>query len=285
MAEWLVAKREPLSVLCKWRQILSKHTTNRPKGQGRPLQSIASCSQKEQVQEVDGLVRHRFTINAGCAFFPDDGVTWQLTAWAETANEAEEGCCLQGVALLLLLDAANFRLLDKDWLMGARAVAQKGHDMMHAWLRCGADVHADGGHFYGAMTLGDMSDRSTSHLGHLQPNQVTLRYPTAPQAVPNTPPVAGQTLLTSDQDDQIRALVRGFIDRWKSSGREGAVKMNDAPGGKKYGPQLGTLLPAGALREWLGGQDEFEIVDYADGSWGVQYCAGPGSGSSSSTQI
>ncbi len=174
---------------------------------------------------------------------------------------------------MLLLDAPNFRLLDKDWVGGAQAVAQKGHDMMHGWLFAEADQgHADGGHFYEAMVSGE---RAQLEGARGQTNPVTLQHSTTPQAGRRgyAPPcqagVEGQTP-DEERDDRIRELVRGFIKRWRSSGHEGAVKMNEAPGGKKYGPELGTLLPPGALRTWLEGEDQFEIVDYADGSWGVQ---------------
>ena len=267
MVEALVDMREPGAV-CKWRRILSKHTTNRPKGQENPLQSITSCSQKEVVQE-GGKVWHRFTIEAGNAFFPGDGVTWQQTAWAETAHAAQERCCLQGVAWLLLLDAANFRLLDKDWAGGARVVALKAHEMVHAWLLGGGLAQPASSSGEGQTNL---SSSSTGQQGF------TVQNPTTPQAKGrnhNVPP-GGEGPMPDEQrnllpNDEIREAVRGFLDRWICSGGEGAIRMNKAPGGKKYGPQLGNLLPAGALRAWLQGEDEFEIKDFHDGGWGVQY--------------
>ena len=294
MAEELVAlKQKP----CKWRQILSKHTTNRPLEEENPLQSIASCADKGRVAKSKGEPWYWFAIEAGAAFFPDDGVNWRMMARANTAHEAEEGCCLQGVAFLLLLDAPNFKLLEKDWVGGAQVVAQKAHDMMHEWLLHESDKgHADGGRFCQAMFSGDVSGEVRA-VEKFQ--TITLQHSTTPQnegtvwrgpgrtrgprTVPRPRPEPD-----TERDDQIRVLVCGFLDRWARSGREGPVNMGQAVGGKKYGPELGALLPPRTLRAWLESEDQFEVVDQGNGAWGVKYRSPDnkaGSGGSSSDGV
>jgi len=330
MAELLEDMREPASSKCHWRRILSKHTTNRPKGEEAPLVSIASCSEKETIPGTDdGLTWHRFTIKAGAAFFPGDGVTWQLTAWAESAHAAEEGCCLHGVALLLLLDAPNFRLLDKDWVGGAQVVTQKGHDMMHTWLfNEAAQWHLLDGIFFEAVDsrelcqdcggkckkCGEMCGKCGMPNGVLPHGACECGYwqhdedddplaaahrwarafgPKVGQVKSQNPttkskrnrgyrcPGANYEGLPPDEerDEQICGLLRAMLDGAGGT----SIKMSAAPGGKKYGPRLGALLPPGSLRTWLANQDQFEIKVHADGTWELQYCADSGDGGNTQT--
>ena len=236
--------REPKSLTCKWRQVFSKHTTNRPKDQPHPLVSIASCCERRRDPTLS--LPCSFTIDARNAFFPEDGVAWRVMARANSHMEAEEGCCLHGLALLVLLDAPNVRLLDKDWVGGARAVAQKGHDMMHTWLFHEAGkLQVEGSayryDFYEAMASPEMhvAGRAT---------QVTPQNPTTPCQTNSRAkrayvhPPEGEAHC---DDERIRVLVCGFLDRWRAYGNEGPLKMNEAPGGRTYGPQLSTLLPPG----------------------------------------
>ena len=271
LAIYLVGARAKEARPCKWRQILSNHTTTQPKtGQGSPLTSLASCSKEEKVWDGTKLVGFKFTINAGNAFLPGDGIAWHIEREAPTKGEAHEWCFLQGVALLLLIDARRFRLLNKDWAENdANQVAQRGHAMIHDWLYH-KGLHqrdANGTLFFHAMEPGEWEARA----GGEATRQITLQHSTEGVAQSAfIPPLHGDEDF-EEVDEQIREKIRFMLDRHNALNRPGPVKLNKAINGKQLGPQLGALLQKGTLRTWLRHEDEFVIKDLPDGSWGVQY--------------
>ena len=57
----------------------------------------------------------------------------------------------------------------------------------------------------------------------------------------------------------------------RAAGSEGVLNVTKARGGRKYGPQLGFLLPPETLRKWLEKEDLYQVFDNSDGTWGFKF--------------
>ena len=250
----------------KWRQILSNHTTNRPQKEGpSPMRSIAAESCKDECQ-VGNKWFHRFTIKAPNAFHDKDGLEWCMSGIGSDIMEATQRCCVKSVALLLLIDLPGgegpdkFRLLQKDWNIGVRTVAQKGRDMMKAWLAtCDANMgHASGGPWLKECWW-------NRHAAQMKP----CRTPSAMQK-------KNLFAKIEEIDRQIQAVFCKALDRHALLGRTGFMDIRSMPEGDGYGKTLHPhLLEKGKEWDWLQGNVLFEVRHFGSGEWGLRYAQGP----------